>query len=145
MIREQCRHCGRRARLAASDFPFTCLCGAVYGTADDMRAGTVRARAVQADPPPAEGPGTELKKLLASIGITASKDCSCKAMAAKMNRWGCDGCRENRAVIVRHLEKAAAKRGWAAKILARGFVLGALVDRAISQAESREPDCGAPA
>lgn len=34
---------------------------------------------------PTQGPGTELKKLLAKIGITATPTCSCNARARKMD------------------------------------------------------------
>lgn len=34
------------------------------------------------------GPGTELKKLLESIGIKASPTCKCNKMAKKMDKWG---------------------------------------------------------
>lgn len=140
----RCKHCGLVIKANAIRFPLVCICGTRY-EGEAQLAGGRGVQPVGTPPLPQDGPGTELKNLLASIGITAAKDCSCKAMATKMNQWGPDGCRKNRAVIVQHLEKAAAKRGWAAKLLARGFVLGALVDRAISQAESRQPDSGPPA
>lgn len=34
------------------------------------------------------GPGTELKALLASVGIHSSPTCKCNKMAARMNQWG---------------------------------------------------------
>lgn len=37
------------------------------------------------EPPPQEGPGTELKALLAKFGIHASPTCKCNSMARKMN------------------------------------------------------------
>jgi hypothetical protein len=36
----------------------------------------------------ASGPGTELKALLAGIGIVASPTCSCNKMARQMDEWG---------------------------------------------------------
>jgi hypothetical protein len=56
------------------------------------------------------GPGTELKKLLATIGITASPACSCNARAAEMDRKGCDWCEENIDTIVGWLREEATKR-----------------------------------
>lgn len=38
-----------------------------------------------APPPLPEGPGTELKSLLATFGIHASPTCKCNSMARKMN------------------------------------------------------------
>lgn len=34
------------------------------------------------------GPGTELKALLATVGIHASPTCKCNKMASQMNEWG---------------------------------------------------------
>ena len=60
------------------------------------------------------GPGTELKKLLARVGITASPDCSCNARAAEMDRreqetpgW----CEANLDTIVGWLREQAEARG----------------------------------
>jgi len=39
-------------------------------------------------PPLHPGPGTELKALLATIGIVASPTCKCNKMARKMDAWG---------------------------------------------------------
>jgi hypothetical protein len=39
-------------------------------------------------PRPASGPGTELKALLAAIGIVASPTCKCNKMARQMDAWG---------------------------------------------------------
>ena len=36
------------------------------------------------------GPGTELKKILARVGIVATPDCSCTQRAAEMDRNGCE-------------------------------------------------------
>ena len=63
-----------------------------------------------AAPLPTSGPGTELKALLARVGITAEPDCSCNAMAAKMDAWG-EECVEHMAEIVEHLRAQAEARG----------------------------------
>jgi len=62
-------------------------------------------------PAPARGPGTELKKLLAVVGITATPDCSCNARAAEMDRQGCDWCEANIDTIVGWLREQAEARG----------------------------------
>ena len=61
--------------------------------------------------PPPHGPGTELKKLLATIGITATPNCSCNARAAEMDRQGADWCEHNIDTIVGWLRQEAEKRG----------------------------------
>lgn len=93
------------------------------------------------------GPGTELTKLLKELGIRADGCGGCHDMAAKMDRWGPDGCREHRAEIVEHLREKAAKRKWtekltaAANAAAMGLWLnpldlyGSLADEAIRRAE----------
>ena len=64
-----------------------------------------------AEPPPTHGPGTELKALLARVGITASPDCSCNARAAEMDRQGVEWCEANIDTIVGWLREQATARG----------------------------------
>ncbi len=61
--------------------------------------------------PPTHGPGTELKKLLAKVGITATPDCSCNARAAEMDRQGVEWCEANLDTIVGWLREQATARG----------------------------------
>ena len=57
------------------------------------------------------GPGTELSKLLSSIGINPTeRGCSCKSRAKKMDSQGADWCEENIETIVTWLEEEAKKR-----------------------------------
>ncbi len=56
------------------------------------------------------GAGTELKKLLALIGITSRPGCSCNAMAAKMNANGAAWCLKFLPKIVETMQKEAKKR-----------------------------------
>jgi len=65
-------------------------------------------------PPVSSGPGTELKKLLSKIGITATPDCKCNArvkhidaMEAQEPGW----CERNIDTVVGYLREAAADRG----------------------------------
>jgi hypothetical protein len=62
--------------------------------------------------PPARGPGTELKKLLAGwpFRIVAKPNCSCNAKARAMDAAGCDWCEANLDTIVAWLREEAAKR-----------------------------------
>ena len=68
-------------------------------------------RLPQPPTPPTQGPGTELKKLLAKVGITASPDCACNARAAEMDRQGIVWCEANIDTIVGWLREQAAARG----------------------------------
>lgn len=58
----------------------------------------------------AQGPGTELKALLAKFGIQSSPTCQCNAMAVKMNVWGPDECLSHLEEIVDVMESEAGKR-----------------------------------
>ena len=62
-------------------------------------------------PEPTHGPGTELKKLLKKVGITATPDCSCNARARLMDERGIDWCEQNIDEIVGWLREEASKRG----------------------------------
>jgi len=81
-------------------------------------------------PAPTHGPGTELKKLLAKVGITSTPDCSCNARARTMDERGIAWCEENLDEIVGWLSEEAQKRGLPFVDLAGRM----LVKRAIKQA-----------
>lgn len=83
---------------------------------------------------PTTGPGTELRSILAALGIESDQDCGCKAMERRMNRWGVAGCQTHRAEIVAHLQAKASEWHWPGAWMAGP--LGLLVDRAIARAES---------
>jgi hypothetical protein len=76
------------------------------------------------------GPGTELKKILAKVGITATPDCSCNARAAEMDRQGVEWCEANLDTIVGWLREQAEARG----LPFLGVAGRMLVRRAISNA-----------
>jgi len=83
---------------------------------------------------PTSGPGTELKKLLALVGITSVPGCQCNSRAKKMDRMGCQWCTENIETIVDWLQEEAYKRHlpfvrMAAKLL---------VKRAIRNADTKK-------
>jgi hypothetical protein len=59
---------------------------------------------------PDAGPGTELKKLLKLVGITATPNCSCNARARTMDANGCDWCEAHLDEIVGWLREEATKR-----------------------------------
>jgi len=56
-----------------------------------------------------QGPGTELKALLAKIGIHASPTCGCNKMAKKMDEWGQESLNHIEE-IVDVMEETAKKR-----------------------------------
>jgi hypothetical protein len=64
------------------------------------------------------GPGTELRNLLAELGIRAQNACGCKSMAEKMDRLGPERCRHNQRHIVAYLKRRARKSGWLTKLTA---------------------------
>jgi len=85
-------------------------------------------------PPPAFGPGTELKKLLKKIGIAATPNCSCNARARTMDANGCDWCEANIEQIVGWLREEATKR----KLPFVDMAGRVLVKRAIHNARKAE-------
>jgi hypothetical protein len=58
----------------------------------------------------APGPGTELKALLAAIGIVASPTCKCNKMARQMDQWGPDESLAHVEEIVDVMEETAKAR-----------------------------------
>lgn len=96
------------------------------------------------------GPGTELMKLMNSLGIKKKAGCGCAAKAEEMDRWGVAGCRQRREEIAGWLRENAKERGWmekakaAALATAQGIAFrldlsdlyGSLVDLAIQRAEA---------
>jgi hypothetical protein len=75
------------------------------------------------------GPGTELKKLLAGIGIEAA-DCKCNSRAAYMDRQAAEWCESKMATIVGWLREAARDR----KLPFVEFVARGVVRKAIKNA-----------
>ena len=57
------------------------------------------------------GPGSQLKKFLSRIGITATPTCSCNAKARHMDAMGVDWCEQNIDLLVSWLREEAQKRG----------------------------------
>jgi hypothetical protein len=59
---------------------------------------------------PASGPGTELKAILAALGIVASPTCKCNKMARQMDSWGPDESLAHMEEIVNVMEETAKAR-----------------------------------
>jgi hypothetical protein len=99
----------------------------------------------QQDQPPANGPGTELKKLLKLIGITASPTCSCNARARTMDTNGCDWCEANLDEIVGWLREEATKRklpfvDMAGRVLVRRAIHNARKEQARRAKEAHQAE-----
>jgi len=81
---------------------------------DDATFAYLRSRYTLGRPRPepdiGPGPGTELKKLLASIGIQATPTCKCNKMAKQMNEWGQESLKHIEE-IVDVMEETAKARG----------------------------------
>lgn len=56
------------------------------------------------------GPGTELTKILETLGLGYLEGCKCKQRARQMDEWGPDGCLQNLSTIVGWLEEEAKNR-----------------------------------
>lgn len=77
------------------------------------------------------GPGSELKKLLRMIGITATPGCKCNQRAKYMDKMGPQWCRDNIDTVLDWLQEESSNRGML-------FVRSAarlMVNRAITTAE----------
>ena len=83
-------------------------------TVDETHGDYPRARSVESNASPSVGPGTELKKLLAKIGITATPNCKCNARVKHidaMEKQEPGWCERNIDTVVGYLREAAADRG----------------------------------
>ena len=85
--------------------------------------------------PKGEGAGTELHKILESLGITTKRDCKCLERAWQMNEMGPQWCRENVDTIISWLEHEAKRRKF--RWLFRRFAAKLLVLQAIKSAEKQ--------
>jgi hypothetical protein len=78
-------------------------------------------------------PGTEMKALLAKIGIVAKPTCSCNKRAEIMDEKGCDWCEEHIEEIDGWLAEEAKKR----KLPYLSFAGKALIHLAIRRARKK--------
>ena len=78
-----------------------------------------------------KGVGTELKKILSTMGIQSTINCSCRTRAIKMNSMGIQWCKDNRTIILNWLKEEAKKR----KLPFVNFAGSRLIDWAIKRAE----------
>lgn len=78
---------------------------------------------MQRKPHIVEGPGTELKRILSSLGISPSPSCHCGKKMAEMNRRGVEGCRATKDEIAGWLREGQDKWGWASKVKAAALAV----------------------
>lgn len=127
-----CLSCGQTLPLTESPGQWRCACLPVKVGA------------------PARGPGTELKKLLARVGITAAESCGCSAKAKIMDSRGCDWCEANVGVIVGWLRAEAEKRrlpfiDLLGNVLVRRAIRNARKEQARAEATEGKRKGGSPA
>jgi len=85
------------------------------------------------------GPGSQLWRLLAALGVAHSEDCGCLTKARQMNAWGVEGCRAALDEIASWLVDEARRREWPAVVCAAGrWPAKQLVRLAIRRAEKAE-------
>jgi orotate phosphoribosyltransferase len=86
---------------------------------------------------PAGGPGTELKRLLALVGIGEVDGCRCRSRAATLDRRGPDWCEANVDTIVGWLrEEAGKRRVFGVRLPFSDLVARRLVGKAIRRART---------
>lgn len=97
----QCVNCGRTVRSRFGNIRAACRSASDYAATNAaLFAGAA-----------GEGPGTELKRLLSKVGISAEPGCQCQRHAQQMNLWGCDECERRTDEIVGWLREEATRRG----------------------------------
>jgi hypothetical protein len=102
VFRQTCRYCGRVVKVPTENYTSNENCKSP--DAPDRKTVIMRFN---------NGPGTKLIEVTHELGFKAEKGCGCNSLAARMNRWGVEGCRgEHREQIIRHLRKRAAEAGW---------------------------------
>ena len=60
-----------------------------------------------------DGVGSQLWRLLTSLGVQHHTDCSCLILAKAMNILGPERCREEREALLEEMEKNKVRYGWA--------------------------------
>ena len=85
-----------------------------------------------------EGPGTEIKKMLARLKIAEpTATCSCNARANLMNVWGPEGCEQRMDEIVGWLREEAHKKWPATKLISIDWAIKKLIRKAIQRANRK--------
>ena len=87
-----------------------------------QRVASIKERRSARPPRPrkSKGPGTELSRLLSSLGIKPRADCSCNLLIKTMDSLGPEGCRQNKEKLLKLMQKNQDKYGWGSYLRA-GF------------------------
>ena len=130
--------CERHQMLKTTALVRMCKTNKKYWDAWESGAGPGRYSAVASAagtaPAPDGGPGTELTRLLAKVGIKYTENCPCKDRSRIMDAWGTRKCRDSIPQIVVWMREEAQKRGLPfLDIAAKGMIL-----MAIRRAEKKE-------
>lgn len=99
--------------------------------------------------PPPPPPGDQLRGVLISLEVVATKKCRCDAIRREMNRLGVEGCRQKKTELLAELRKGYDESSLATKLnaarlaLANGLPLSleGLFDLAVERA-TLPPDSG---
>ena len=83
----------------------------VLGTGKGCPLGRSPPPPEQPPAPPERGPGTELRKVLAKLGIKPGPGCKCAAHIHEMDTRGADWCEANVDLIVSWLREEADRQG----------------------------------
>lgn len=84
----------------------------VFARIEQMKQGRRQVQPRPDQPPaPADGPGTELKKILEARGFKILSNCKCRERVDEMNRRGVEWCRQNREKIMGWLREECERRG----------------------------------
>ena len=98
-----CPQCGIRAKVPAAATRIRCVCESV--------GWPVTENGPPADQPGTPGgPGTELSRILARLGMHETSGCPCRSRAILMDHWGVAGCRERLPTIIGWLREEAQRR-----------------------------------
>lgn len=104
--RFSCPSCQRSYRLHVKVLPFYCPCGARL---DSIEYTEAKPTLPVVKP---YGVGDAMTEVMQSLGIREKVNCSCKALAAKMNEFGIDGCERKKDWIISELKANAEKYSW---------------------------------
>jgi hypothetical protein len=82
--------------------------------------------------------GDEMEKLIPDWAVQFNEECGCKNFKNKMNKWGIQGCKDNRKKIIDHLMKQSSNLVPVLQIfpnVMKRIGVNMLLDKAISNAE----------
>ena len=114
-----CKECGFTSPVKLRN-PFIRNCvekSKILSASGNVGDPTIESLMLRKPPPPQElmnshGPGTELWKILHSLGVKNKEGCSCSLLADSMNSLGPEGCRKNKDSIIKLMKKNQERYGW---------------------------------